>query len=229
MMDVPTVSINKRSYKISTLHAVPRRMANGWWVGIQSMVRALFVPFAEMGRFSLREIILTRAKKRLPLRMRTWFREGFYVGAGLAMALGLYLTWLWGAEHQVRLHSTHLLAAMESKSWSKFATFVADDYQDQWGQDRAVVLQRTRALFQYLRGVRVAVGPALVQAGDGHGSWQARITIEDADQELIALLKERVNALPTPFTLEWRRLSGKPWDWRLVRVSNSGLEIPAGF
>ncbi len=161
--------------------------------------------------------------------MRTWFRDGFYAGAGLALAFGLYLMWLWGAEHQVRLHSSHFLEATESRSWSKFATFLADDYQDQWGQDHALVLQRTRALFQYLRGVHVVAGPALVQAGDGTGSWQARISIEGADQELTALLKERVNALSTPFTLEWRRLSGKPWDWKLVRVSNPGLEFPAGL
>jgi hypothetical protein len=41
------------------------------------------------------------------------------------------------------------------------------------------------------------------------------------------LLDERVNSLPAPFELEWRRLSGQPWDWKLVRVGNSAFEIPA--
>ena len=41
------------------------------------------------------------------------------------------------------------------------------------------------------------------------------------------LLDERVNKLQTPFELEWYKFSGKPWDWKLVRVSNSAFEIPA--
>jgi hypothetical protein len=41
------------------------------------------------------------------------------------------------------------------------------------------------------------------------------------------VLDERINKLPTPFELEWRRFSGKPWDWKLERVINPGFEIPA--
>lgn len=162
--------------------------------------------------------------------MRNWFRDGFYAGAGVALALGIYLMWLWGPEHQVKLHTDHLLKAMETKNWSKFATFVADDYHDQWGQDHALILERARGVFSYLRGIRLAPGYAIVQAERGKGSWQAQITIEGDNSELALLVKERVNSLATPFTLEWRRLSGKPWDWKLVQVSNPGLELPAaGF
>jgi hypothetical protein len=41
------------------------------------------------------------------------------------------------------------------------------------------------------------------------------------------MLDERVNRLPTPFELEWHHVSGKPWDWKLVRVSNPAFQIPA--
>jgi len=41
------------------------------------------------------------------------------------------------------------------------------------------------------------------------------------------LLNERINKLPAPFELEWHHLSRKPWDWKLVRVSNSAFQIPA--
>ncbi|HEY2124994.1 MAG TPA: hypothetical protein VGG94_05975 [Chthoniobacterales bacterium] len=162
--------------------------------------------------------------------MQKWFRDGFYAGAGVALALGIYLLWLWGAEHQVRLHTDHLLSTMESRDWAKFAGFLADDYHDQWGQDHARVLERTRAVFGYLRGIRLVPGYAIVQAANGQGTWQASVTIEGDNGELATIVKERVNALATPFTLEWRRQSNKPWDWKLVRVSNPNLEIPAtGF
>lgn len=161
--------------------------------------------------------------------MAGWFRNGFYLGVALALALSLYLMWLWGAEHQVRLHSDHMLSVIESKSWPKFATFIADDYEDQWGQNHAIVLERTRDLFRYVRGVYLVPGYAIVQLDDGRATWQAKITVEGGADELAAFLKDRVNPLTTPFTLEWRQRSWKPWDWKLVRVSNSGLEIPAGF
>ena len=162
--------------------------------------------------------------------MRSWFRDGFYAGAGVALALGIYLLWLWGAEHQVRLHTDHLLRTMENRDWAKLATFLADDYQDQWGQDRAMVLQRARGVFGYLRGIHLVPGYAIVQAASGQASWHARVTIEGDNGDLATMVKERVNSLATPFTLEWRRQSSKPWDWKLVRVSNPSLDIPAtGF
>jgi hypothetical protein len=172
---------------------------------------------------------LTTGQAALHCKMRNWFRDGFYLGLGLALVLSIYLLRLWGAEHQVRLHSEHLIRAIENKSWPKFATFIADDYQDQWGQDHAQVLERTRDVFRYVRGIRLVPGYAMVQAGDGKATWQAKITLEGGDNELGAMIKERVNPLPTPFTFEWRKRSWKPWDWKLVRVSNPGLEIPAGF
>jgi hypothetical protein len=57
----------------------------------------------------------------------------------------------------------------------------------------------------------------------------SRITIDGDSGEVMTAVKERVNSLPTPFELEWRRMSGKPWDWKLARVGNPDLEIPAGF
>ena len=64
---------------------------------------------------------------------------------------------------------------------------------------------------------------------NGVGLWRSRIVIEGDDADLGAVMKERVNSLTTPFELQWRRVSGKPWDWKLVRVSNPELDIPAEF
>jgi hypothetical protein len=70
-------------------------------------------------------------------------------------------------------------------------------------------------------------GYIIVQIDRRLGSWQARITVEGDNSEMTYLFKERVNTLATPFQLDWRRASAKPWDWKLVKVSNAGLEIPA--
>jgi hypothetical protein len=71
---------------------------------------------------------------------------------------------------------------------------------------------------------RIAATDPAVSAGGGKGNWTAKITITGAG-EFAAVIEERVNALPAPFEMEWRRKSAKPWDWKLVRVENPALEI----
>jgi hypothetical protein len=157
------------------------------------------------------------------------FREQFYVGLTVVLALALLLIWLWQPQHQVRLHSENLLHALENHNWRRFADMVAEDYQDTWGNDRARVLEKTRGVFGYLQNARFSVTDAAVTTNDGNGSWLARITIEGDNNELMAMIKERVNTLPTPFQLEWKKMSAKPWDWKLVRVTNESLVIPAEY
>ena len=57
--------------------------------------------------------------------------------------------------------------------------------------------------------------------------WIGKINVYSSDDGVMQLLDERVNRLPTPFELEWHHVSGKPWDWKLVRVSNPAFQIPA--
>jgi hypothetical protein len=58
--------------------------------------------------------------------------------------------------------------------------------------------------------------------------WSGKITLYSSSDDAMEVLYQRVNSLPSPFELEWHHLSGKPWDWKLARVSNPSFEIPAG-
>jgi len=155
------------------------------------------------------------------------FRGGFYVGLALALCIGLFLIWLWRPERQVKRHAENFFRAVEHKNWTATADFIGSDYQDQWGDDRAQVLERMREGFRYVRGVHVSAFNVTVRVEGRRAEWTGRIWIDGPQSEVMELLKESVNSLPTPFELDWRRLSRKPWDWKLVRVSNSALEIPA--
>jgi hypothetical protein len=155
------------------------------------------------------------------------FRGGFFGGLALALCIGLYLLWLWRPEHQVRLHSENFFYAIEHRNWDVVADFIHDNYQDQWGDDRARVLERMREGFRWVRGSRIIPSDAAVQVETRRAIWIGKIALYSSDDGVMEVLDQRVNKLPTPFELEWHRLSGKPWDWKLVRVSNSGFEIPA--
>jgi hypothetical protein len=155
------------------------------------------------------------------------FRGGFYVGLALALCIGLYLIWLWRPERQVRLHTENFFHAIERKNWIAAADFIGSDYHDQWADDRARVLERMREGFRYVRGPRIVAFNPSVQVETRRAIWTSKIVLYSADDDAMDLLDERVNSLPAPFELEWHRLSGKPWDWKLAHVSNSALEIPS--
>jgi hypothetical protein len=106
---------------------------------------------------------------------------------------------------------------------------IGAEYTDQWGNDRALVLERMRLVFGYGRHLRLHVIDANCSIDNGVGLWRGRIAIDSDDAELVAVLKERVNSLTTPFELQWHDVSRKPWDWKLVGVGNTQLDIPAGF
>jgi hypothetical protein len=153
------------------------------------------------------------------------FRNGFIAGLLLAIILGVWLSQLWQPARQVSLHTEHLLRDVAEKRWARIEKFVAADYQDDWGHDRASALARLRQVLSYTRNARIEPSVPIVRVGEGEGSWRARITFEADPNEVTDLIRSRVNALEEPFDLRWRRQSWKPWDWQLVRVSNPALEL----
>jgi hypothetical protein len=155
------------------------------------------------------------------------FRGGFYGGLGIALCVALYFIWLWQPERQVTRHAENLFRAIERKDWEAVADFIGDDYQDQWGDDRARVLERLRDGLRYVRGPQIIASNPSVQVEAQRAVWIGKITLYSSDDEVMETLDQRVNSLPAPFTLEWHRFSGKPWGWKLTRVSNPAFEIPA--
>ena len=155
------------------------------------------------------------------------FRGGFFGGIALAFSAGLYLMWLWRPEHQVRLHTENFFHAMDGRNWETVADFIADDYHDQWDNDRTRLLERMREGFRWVRGSRITASDARVQAETNRAIWIGKIVVYSGDDGVMQLLDERVNRLPAPFELEWHHVSRKPWDWKLVRVSNPAFQIPA--
>jgi hypothetical protein len=162
--------------------------------------------------------------------MGNWLRDGFYTGLGIALCIGLFLVWLWQPQRQVNRHTENLLRKLEKKNWAAVANSIGGEYTDKWGDDRSLVVARMQQVFRYLRGVTIHAADPTVSVDQRRGIWRARIVIGGGDaDEATAMVKERINSLSTPFELTWRRMSGKPWDWKLVYVSNPELEISPGF
>jgi hypothetical protein len=135
--------------------------------------------------------------------------------------------WLWRPEHQVGLHTEHFFRAIDHRNWDAVAGFIGDEYQDQWGNDRGRLLEQLREGFRWVRGSTITMRDAAVHVETARAIWIGKINVYGSDDGVMQVLDERVNRLPTPFELEWHHVSGKPWDWKLVRVGNPAFQIPA--
>ncbi|MDQ3414316.1 MAG: hypothetical protein M3480_04975 [Verrucomicrobiota bacterium] len=157
--------------------------------------------------------------------MTSTFKISFYAGALLAAIIGLWLAQLWQAEKQVRLHNDHFLQQIAERDWSGAGDFIAADYHDDWGHDRKELLNRFHLVLRFFTSLTINTANPQVSANAPAGWWSAKVRIEGSGSEFAPAIVERVNSLTEPFVLHWRRESWRPWDWKLVRVSNPALEI----
>lgn len=158
--------------------------------------------------------------------MTITLRGALITGIAIAVALGVYLFWLWRPEHQVRLHTQHFFHAIDARNWDTVIRFIGEDYRDQWDDDRTRLLDRLREGFRWVRGSTITASDAAVQLQMPRATWIGRINVYSSDDSVMQFLDERVNRLSAPFELEWQHVSAKPWDWKLMRVSNPAFQIP---
>lgn len=151
------------------------------------------------------------------------------MGLSAALLGGLFLLWLWQPERQVRRHTAKFFHLIEGRNWTRVSDSIDAQYADQWEHDRARVVERMREIMRYMRAVRIVAHEPAINIDNGHATWTAKVTIEGEGGEAMALVQDRINSLTAPFELEWRRISRKPWDWKLVRVSNAELQLPSGY
>ena len=143
------------------------------------------------------------------------------------ISVGIYLLWLWRPEHQVRLHTEHFFRAIDGRNWDTVGDLIGGDYRDQWENDRTRLLERMQEGFRWVPGSRIAAPDAAVQVDPPRAIWIGRINVYSSEDGVMQFLDEHVNRLPAPFMLEWHHFSEKPWDWKLVHMSNPAFQIPA--
>jgi hypothetical protein len=154
--------------------------------------------------------------------------RAIFSSAALALAgLAVFLIVLWAPGRQVRLHQEHLLAAVSDKNWARVASFIAEEYSDRWGHDKAFVGEAAREVFAQFLAVDVSMESPVLTVRARQGEVSARLVAKGSGSPLAQMVVERLQEMPEPFTFRWQKHSWKPWDWQLVRIDHPTLEIPA--
>ncbi len=144
------------------------------------------------------------------------------LGCLLVAALALGLPWL-SSESGVERAWAGLARAIEKNDRERLTAYLAEDYNDAFGLDRAqavelvasirgqfivCTIQRESPSRDLSQDKRAAVTRALIRVG-GHGSPVASAVVQTSQ------------STQTPTEFRWRRDTWKPWDWRLVSVDNA--------
>ncbi len=114
---------------------------------------------------------------------------------------------------------------MEHKNWQRLDELMADDYSDRWGQDKRMVIERSKMVFSQFFTAELTPTEFTASAQDGFGTASARVTLKGAGGPLAEIAIERMATLRGPFVFTWRQRSSKPWDWVLTKVEHSELEL----
>jgi hypothetical protein len=145
----------------------------------------------------------------------------------LLLGLAVFLVVLWSPERQIRLHQEHLLAAVSDKNWARVASFIAEDYSDRWGHDKAFVTQASREVFAQFFALELTMSQPVLSRHDGNGEVSGRLIAKGSGGPFAQMAIDKLQELREPFTFRWQKRSWKPWDWTLMRVDHPTLEVPA--
>lgn len=122
-------------------------------------------------------------------------------------------------------HTKAFLKAVERQKWDKVATLMADDYADRWEHDKEFVLREAPRVFRQYVTLEIQNDPSLPADVSKEAISSTMVKVSGNGSPIAQLVTERVNALRSPFYFTWRRMSWKPWDWRLTRIEQSELDI----
>jgi len=147
---------------------------------------------------------------------RAWLVQG---GAMLVVAALLWAGFELTPGRRLARCQDHLLQAAGDRNWNRVRSLMADDYRDAWGQDREqAVAQASEALRNFLV-LEILSEDTTAERRDRDAVISARLRLRGKGNAIGEQIIAGANSLESHFQFAWRRKSWKPWDWKLVSVS----------
>ena len=138
-------------------------------------------------------------------------------------ALVLTVVWIvagWMPAAQVGKKTTLLLRAAGDRDWKKAGRLVSDDYRDGWGQDKESALRLAAEAGRHFFALVITPSGEPVVVVDGKtATWKGGLSFGGRGTAVGEAMLSRASAFREDFVFAWRRESWKPWDWKLVSVT----------
>lgn len=153
---------------------------------------------------------------------RTWFLRIF--GAAFA-ALALWAVIEYSPGRQLERSFSRLVSAAENRDWKKVKSLMAEDYRDQWGFDRDQAVSLAADGLRHFVVLEINVESLEVSRTGREAAVDAALRLQGRATPVGEMISQKANSLENDFQFAWRQKSWKPWDWKLVSVSQNEIEI----
>ena len=150
----------------------------------------------------------------------------FWIAATIGLILySIYLVgFRWRPPTQVRLHQMDLIHAVENNNGRDLGNLISDSYSDQWGYTKKDLQLGFKEMRRGFLALELQPSEVEVNVEKVEGTFSAVIKLQGsgvwADQ-----IKGVLNKVNTPFVFTWRKEGGRPWDWKLISISNEELDL----
>jgi len=145
-------------------------------------------------------------------------------GAAVA-ALVLWSVIEFSPGRQLERVFSRLVSAAENRDWKRVKSFMAEDYHDQWGLDRERAVSMAAEAFRQFVVLEIAVESQAISRDGKDAAIEAKLHLQGRATAIGEMVVQRVNSLENDFQFAWQQKSWKPWDWKLVSVSQNEIDI----
>ncbi len=153
---------------------------------------------------------------------RSWLWAGFWMAAA-AGAVGLLLVFSPG--RQLGKAFTRLVDAAENRDWKTVRSLMAEDYRDQWGMDRDQAIALAAEGFRHFLVLEISPSDPRISWGGRGARIDVQLALTGRGTAIGEAILEHARTLHDDFRFAWQRKSWKPWDWKLVSITQREIEI----
>lgn len=147
---------------------------------------------------------------------RAWLVQG---GAMLVVAALLWAGFEMTPGRGLARCQDRLLHAAADRRWDAVRHLMAEEYRDAWGQDREQAVAKASEALQNFLVLEILSEDASVEHRERDALISTRLRLRGRGNALGEEIMNHANSLESHFQFAWRRKSWKPWDWKLVSVS----------
>jgi hypothetical protein len=117
-----------------------------------------------------------------------------------------------------------LIKAASDRKWDKVKAYMADDYRDDWGNDRDQAVKAGSDVLKNFLTLEITEEDASIDRKGTEATVSSQLRLSGRGNALGEEIKERANSFQGHFRFAWSRKSWKPWDWKLVSISQPEID-----
>lgn len=146
------------------------------------------------------------------------------IGAACAAVIVLWGGWELTPGRGLARAQDRLLRETSARNWPAVTALVDETYRDAWGHDRDTAISSASEVLQNFLTLHVTAADTQITRDGPDAQISTILRVQGRGNAIGEAVRDTVNGLRSPFQFAWRQKSWKPWDWKLVSLSQPEID-----